>query len=112
VARSHPDGVFLGGALQVGSAAPVVRALRAEIPGVRLLAPDGFALFPDVTDLVGPAAEGMFVSQAGIAAALLRGAGQRFVAEFGKQIGGAFYPYTAYAAQATELRTPTALARP
>jgi ABC-type branched-subunit amino acid transport system substrate-binding protein len=52
---------------------------------------------------VGPAAEGMIVSQPQIVPSLLAGPGRRFAAEFGKRIGGPFYPWTAYGAQAAEV---------
>jgi ABC-type branched-subunit amino acid transport system substrate-binding protein len=45
----------------------------------------------------------MAVSEPQIAPSLLSGAGQQFVAQFGKQIGGSFYPWTAYGAQATDV---------
>jgi ABC-type branched-subunit amino acid transport system substrate-binding protein len=45
----------------------------------------------------------MLISQPQIAPSLLRGPGQLFVARFGKQIGGTFYPSTAYAAQAADV---------
>jgi ABC-type branched-subunit amino acid transport system substrate-binding protein len=45
----------------------------------------------------------MTVSQAGVAPPLLRGAGKRFVSQFGRQIGGALYPYTPYAAAAADV---------
>jgi len=70
---------------------------------VQLIAPDAFAFVPQLVDDVGPAVEGMIVSQPEIAPPLLRGAGHRFAAEFGKQIGGTFYPWTAYGAQAADV---------
>ena len=73
------------------------------MPNVQFLAPDGFAAFPDVVEVIGPAVEGMDVSQPYIAPSQLRGAGQQFVAQFGKQIGASFYPTTAYAAQAADV---------
>jgi branched-chain amino acid transport system substrate-binding protein len=102
VARSHPDSVFLGGAEHAG-VGPLVRALRAAMPNVQFLAPDGFAFFPDTAVVLGSAAEGMTVSQPQIIPSLLRGPGKEFVARFGKQIGGSFYPSTAYAAQAVDV---------
>jgi ABC-type branched-subunit amino acid transport system substrate-binding protein len=43
------------------------------------------------------------VSQPQIQPSLLRGPGHRFAAEFGKQIAGTFYPWTAYGAQAADV---------
>jgi DNA-binding SARP family transcriptional activator/ABC-type branched-subunit amino acid transport system substrate-binding protein len=103
IARTHPDGVFLGGVEEDPSVAPLIRRLRRALPRVQLIAPDAFAFFPELVRDVGPAVEGMFVSQPEIAPSLLRGPGHRFAAEFGKQIGGTFYPWTAYGAQAADV---------
>ena len=69
----------------------------------QLIAPDGFAFFPQLVRDVGPAVDGMLVSEPEIAPSLLRGPGQQFVAQFGKQVGGTFYPWTAYGAQAADV---------
>jgi ABC-type branched-subunit amino acid transport system substrate-binding protein len=45
----------------------------------------------------------MYVTQAGITPSLLHGRGKEFVAEFRRQVGGQFYQYSAYAAQAAEV---------
>jgi branched-chain amino acid transport system substrate-binding protein len=103
IASTHPDGVFLAGFQGDPDVAPLIQGIRAEIPGVQLIGPDGFAAFPDLVRDVGPAVEGMLISQPQIAPALLRGPGAQFVAQFGKQIGGTFYPATAYAAQAADV---------
>jgi branched-chain amino acid transport system substrate-binding protein len=103
IARTHPDGIFLAGFQADPVVAPLIQGLRAAIPGVRLIGPDGFAAFPDLVREVGPAVEGMLISQPQIAPSLLRGRGAQFVAQFGKQIGGTFYPSTAYAAQAADV---------
>ena len=103
VARSHPDSIFLGGAFLNPVVGPLVSQLRAAMPSVQFLAPDGFAAFPDVANVIGPAVEGMYVSQPYIAPSQLRGPGQQFVAQFGKQIGSSLYPTTAYAAQAADV---------
>jgi DNA-binding SARP family transcriptional activator/ABC-type branched-subunit amino acid transport system substrate-binding protein len=103
IARTNPDGVFLGGFEENRSVPPLIRGLRRSIPRVQLIAPDGFAFFPQLVHDVGPAVEGMIVSQPQIAPSLLRGPGRRFAAEFGKQIGGTFYPWTAYGAQAADV---------
>jgi DNA-binding SARP family transcriptional activator/ABC-type branched-subunit amino acid transport system substrate-binding protein len=103
IARSHPDGVFLGGVEEDPSVPPLIRRLHGAMPDVQLIAPDAFAFFPQLVRDVGPAVEGMIVSQPEIAPSLLRGPGHRFAAEFGKQIGGTFYPWTAYGAQAADV---------
>jgi DNA-binding SARP family transcriptional activator/ABC-type branched-subunit amino acid transport system substrate-binding protein len=103
IARTHPDGVFLGGVEEDPAVAPLIRRLRSAMPLVQLIAPDAFAFFPQLVRDVGPAVEGMIVSQPEIAPSLLHGTGDRFAAEFGKQIGGTFYPWTAYGAQAADV---------
>jgi DNA-binding SARP family transcriptional activator/ABC-type branched-subunit amino acid transport system substrate-binding protein len=103
IARARPDGVFLGGVEEDPTVPPLIRGLRSATPRVQLIAPDAFAFFPQLVRDVGPAVEGMIVSQPQIAPSLLRGPGRRFAAEFGKQIGGTFYPWTAYGAQAAEV---------
>jgi ABC-type branched-subunit amino acid transport system substrate-binding protein len=100
IARTHPDGVFLGGVEEDPAVPPLIRGLRSAMPRAQLIAPDAFAFFPQLVRDVGPAVEGMIVSQPQIAPSLLRGPGRRFAAEFGKQIGGTFYPWTAYGGQA------------
>jgi DNA-binding SARP family transcriptional activator/ABC-type branched-subunit amino acid transport system substrate-binding protein/streptogramin lyase len=103
IARTHPDGVFLGGVEEDPAVPPLIRGLRSASPDAQLIAPDAFAFFPQLVRDVGPAVEGMIVSQPEIAPPLLRGRGHRFAAEFGKQIGGTFYPWTAYGAQAADV---------
>jgi DNA-binding SARP family transcriptional activator/ABC-type branched-subunit amino acid transport system substrate-binding protein len=100
IARTRPDGVFLGGVAEDRTVPPLIRRLSRVLPGVQLIAPDGFAFFPQLVQDVGPAVEGMIVSQPQIAPGLLRGPGRRFAAEFGKRVGGTFYPWTVYGAQA------------
>ena len=103
IARTHPDGVFLGGVEEDPAVVPLIRRLRSAMPRLQLIGPDAFAFFPQLVDDVGPAVEGMVVSQPEIAPSLLHGPGHQFAAEFGKQVGGTFYPWTAYGAQAAEV---------
>jgi DNA-binding SARP family transcriptional activator/ABC-type branched-subunit amino acid transport system substrate-binding protein len=103
IARTNPDGVFLGGFEEDRSVPPLIRGLRRAMPRLQLIAPDGFAFFPQLVHDVGPAVEGMIVSQPQIAPSLLRGPGRRFATEFRRQIGGTFYPWTAYGAQAADV---------
>jgi DNA-binding SARP family transcriptional activator/ABC-type branched-subunit amino acid transport system substrate-binding protein len=103
IARTHPDGIFLGGFEGDPTVAPLIQDLRAAIPSAQLIGPDGLAFFPQLVRDVGFAAEGMYISQPEIAPSLLRGPGQRFVAQFGKQIDATFYPWTAYGAEAADV---------
>jgi DNA-binding SARP family transcriptional activator/ABC-type branched-subunit amino acid transport system substrate-binding protein/streptogramin lyase len=100
--RARPDGIFVAAQFSPTSTRPLLGGLHAALPNAQLIGADGLALFPDLVNAAGPAVEGMTISQAGIAPPLLHGAGQRFVSQFSKQIGGAFYPYTPYAAQAAD----------
>jgi DNA-binding SARP family transcriptional activator/ABC-type branched-subunit amino acid transport system substrate-binding protein/streptogramin lyase len=103
IARTHPDGIFLSGYESDPAVAPLIRQLRSVMPNVQLIAPDGFAFFPQLVHDVGPAVEGMTVSEPELAPSQLPGSGQQFFAQFGKQVGGIFYPTTAYGAQATDV---------
>jgi branched-chain amino acid transport system substrate-binding protein len=103
IVRTRPDGVFLGGFEEDPAVAPLIRGLRGAMPRLELIAPDAFAFFPQLVRDIGPAVEGTLVSQPQIAPSLLRGPGRRFATEFGKQIGGTFYPWTAYGAQAADV---------
>jgi branched-chain amino acid transport system substrate-binding protein len=103
IARTRPDAVFLGGVEEDPGVPLLIRRLRSAMPRIQLIAPDAFAFFPQLVDDVGPAVEGMIVSQPEIAPSLLQGPGRRFAAEFGKQIGGTFYPWTVYGAQAADV---------
>ena len=103
IARTHPDGIFLGGTEGDPEIAPLIQDLHAAIPTAQLIGPDGLAFVPDLVHDVGPAVERMTVSQPEIAPSLLRGPGRQFVIQFGKQIGGTFSPWTAYGAQAADV---------
>jgi ABC-type branched-subunit amino acid transport system substrate-binding protein len=80
IARTHPDGIFLGGFAGDPALAPLIQGLKAAIPGAQLIGPDGLAFFPQLVHDVGPAVEGITVSEPEIAPSLLHGPGQQFVA--------------------------------
>jgi len=103
VARTHPDGIFLGGIAEDPAVAPLIQGLRAAIPHLQLMGADVFAGLSQLARDVGPAVEGMTASDPGIAPSLLTGPGRQFAAQFSKQIGGTFYPWTAYGAQAADV---------
>jgi branched-chain amino acid transport system substrate-binding protein len=103
VARTRPDGVFLGGVEEDPAVAPLIRGLRRALPRMQLIAPDAFAFFPQLVRDVGPAVEGMLVSQPQIAPSLLHGRGREFATDFGRRIDDTFYPWTAYGAQAADV---------
>jgi branched-chain amino acid transport system substrate-binding protein len=104
VARARPDGVFLGGSVDISNGPAVVKDLRAALGRrVRILLPDGFSPLAAFAHLAGPAAEGIEMSLPAPAPELLGGEGRRFVADFQKALGRPVEFYSASAAQATEI---------
>ena len=104
VARAKPDGVFLGGSVDVSNGPAVVKDLRAVLgPRVQFVLPDGFSPLAAFARLAGPAAEGLAMSLPAPAPERLRGEGRRFVAEFGRALGRPVEFYSVSAAQATEI---------
>ena len=99
IKQSGAQTVFLGG-LICENGAKLIKDLRSVL-GTKypLISPDGFSDFT----ANGPAAEGMYVSVAGIPPEKLSGPGKQFVDQFGAQIGTQVNPYAAYAAQAAEI---------
>ncbi|HET6683263.1 MAG TPA: BTAD domain-containing putative transcriptional regulator [Gaiella sp.] len=105
VARTRPDVVVVADILDRDSAA-VTRAARAAVGSkVAILAPDGFGLYEDLVDLLGPAATGMYVSQYGIANEKLPPRGKEFLKSFasGRPSGAGPDYAAAYGAQAAEI---------
>jgi branched-chain amino acid transport system substrate-binding protein len=101
VAAHHPDVVYLAGLTQ-GNAKALVEDLRAALPNVQLLAPDGFA-HSEVARGLGAAGEGMLVTVAGIPPELLPATGKEFVREFGTAVDDPGFLGAPEAAQATEV---------
>ena len=101
VAAARPDALLVIGGIRPDTAV-LLKELRAALgQQVRILATDGFSLFPLVRKLVGAAAEGMLVSEAGVPNSELPAAGRKFVAAFAKAVDETPASYPAYAAQAT-----------
>jgi branched-chain amino acid transport system substrate-binding protein len=95
IKQSGAQTVFIGG-LICENGAKLIKDLRSVLGhSYPLIAPDGFSDFT----ANGPAAQGMYVSVAGIPPDKLSGTGKSFVTNFGKQIGTQVNPYAAYAAQ-------------
>jgi branched-chain amino acid transport system substrate-binding protein len=103
VAEARPDVVYLAGLTQ-DNAKVLVEDLRAALPpGVRLIAPDGFA-HREVARELGAAGEGMLVtSYTSFPPELLPPAGKRFVGEFGHSVDEPGFLGAPEAAQATEV---------
>jgi branched-chain amino acid transport system substrate-binding protein len=104
IKQSGADGVFLGG-LVCENGGKLVKDLRAGLgPDVKLLSPDGFTPISAVVQGAGQAAEGQYVSVAGLPNEQLGPTGQKFVKDFGAtQSSGQVDPYSSYAAQAAEV---------
>ncbi len=94
IKQSGADWVYLGG-LICENGAKLIADMKSGLPGVKLMAPDGFSDFT----ANGASGVGMYITVAGQPPEKLTGAGQDFVKNFGAQIGTAVNPYSTYAAQ-------------
>jgi branched-chain amino acid transport system substrate-binding protein len=94
IKQSGADWVYLGG-LICENGAKLISDMKAGLPGVKLMAPDGFSDFT----ANGASGVGMYITVAGQPPEKLTGAGKDFVKNFGAQIGTAVNPYSTYAAQ-------------
>ena len=101
--QSGADVVYLGG-LECENGSKLIKDLRGRLGKTfPLIAPDGFSSFTSTFKNSGGAAVGMYISVAGEPNSKLGPAGKKFVTDFGKQIGTAPNPYSAYGAQAMEV---------
>ena len=97
----HVDAVFVG-SLVCENGGKLIKDLRTTLgPNVKLLLPDGFTPISAVVEGAGAAAEGAYVSVAGVPNSQLRGAGLRFLRAFQRVAHKAPDPYSVYSAQAT-----------
>jgi branched-chain amino acid transport system substrate-binding protein len=101
IKASGAQGVFLGG-LICENGGKLIKDIRAGVPGVKILAPDGFTPISADVQTAGAAANDMTVSVAGLPTSQLKGAGKAFVKGFTKAVGPPA-PYAVYAAQAAEV---------
>jgi branched-chain amino acid transport system substrate-binding protein len=102
IKSSGAQAVFLGG-LECENGGKLVKDLKAGVPNVTLIAPDGFSSFGDTIKDAGAASEGMYISIAGQPYKNLPPAGKQFAQAFGKSIGkpaSAVNPYSNYGATA------------
>jgi branched-chain amino acid transport system substrate-binding protein len=103
IKSSGADSVFLGGII-CNNGGKLIKDLRNTLgSGVTIFGPDGFTPITATIDGAGPASEGMYITQPGIPADQLTGAGKTFVKDFTAQEGHAPDPYTNYAAQAADI---------
>ncbi len=95
------NGVFVGG-LICENGGKLLKDLHTTLgSAVKLLLPDGFTPISSVARDAGAAANGAFVSVAGLPNSKLKGAGKAFLAAFAKANKGKQPdPYSVYAAQA------------
>jgi branched-chain amino acid transport system substrate-binding protein len=104
VKSAGANGVFLGGnvCFQGGK---VIKDLRATLgANFKILVPDGFTPSSATYKTSGGVASGVYISHPGIPVKQLKGAGAAFVRGFTKANHGKLPdPYTAYAAQATQV---------
>jgi ABC-type branched-subunit amino acid transport system substrate-binding protein/DNA-binding beta-propeller fold protein YncE/predicted Ser/Thr protein kinase len=102
VARSGADGVLIGGTVFFGSDR-LLKALRARLgPRATIMAGDGFVPIPDLLELAGRAARGLYVAISHLPpdAVDLSAAGQRFTRDLGET---AHEEFALQAGQATEV---------
>ncbi|MDX6644521.1 MAG: branched-chain amino acid transport system substrate-binding protein [Miltoncostaeaceae bacterium] len=103
VKDSGANGVFLGGTID-HNGGKLIKDLRTVLgTGVPIFTPDGFTPAESIVSGAGAAAEGVYLSIAGLPLAQLGPAGQAFVKDFGTQVGGTPQVYAAYAAQAAQV---------
>jgi branched-chain amino acid transport system substrate-binding protein len=102
IKASGAQGVFLGG-LICENGGKLIKDISAGASGVKILTPDGFTPISAVAQQAGSAAEGAYVSVAGLPNTALKGAGKTFVKNFTKADKKAPDPYSVYAAQAAEV---------
>jgi branched-chain amino acid transport system substrate-binding protein len=95
------DALYIGG-LVCENGGKLIKDMRATLgPKVKMILPDGFTPISAVAQGAGAAAEGAYVSVAGVPNSKLKGAGKAFLVALTKQLHGTPPdPYAVYAAQA------------
>jgi branched-chain amino acid transport system substrate-binding protein len=106
IAATHAQAVYLGG-IVCNNGVKLLKDIRAAVgPKVVFVGPDGWTPY-SATLGAGAAANGMYVSYAGLPLETLGPAGKAFIAAFGKTLGlkkGELPPpYAVYQAQATQI---------
>jgi branched-chain amino acid transport system substrate-binding protein len=108
IKAANPDVIFLGG-LICSNGGQLIKdkvAVLGPNTGVKLIAPDGFFLTSTLTGQgsAGAAGQGMYVTNAGVPADRLTGAGKTFIDAFKAKFGvTVVQPYAAYAAQTAQV---------
>jgi DNA-binding SARP family transcriptional activator/ABC-type branched-subunit amino acid transport system substrate-binding protein/streptogramin lyase len=104
VARASPDAVVLGGCVCENGLA-LIAALRSTLGETpEFLAPDAFTPSEEDYSVIADAAEGLYITTAGLPPARVGAVGRRFAARFalGRHVRD-LDPYVLYAAQAAEV---------
>ena len=101
IKQSGADSVFIGG-LICENGGKLIKDMRSTLgPNVKLLLPDGFTPISAVAQGAGAAANGAYVSVAGVPNSQLKGTGKAFLLAFTRSLKGQPPdPYSVYAAQA------------
>jgi branched-chain amino acid transport system substrate-binding protein len=102
ISSSGADAVFLGG-IVCNNGGKLIKDIKAGAPNVQLLGPDGWTPISATIEGAGGSANNMYITQPGVPVDQLKGAGKEFVDGFTEAEGKAPNPYTAYAAQATQV---------
>jgi DNA-binding SARP family transcriptional activator/ABC-type branched-subunit amino acid transport system substrate-binding protein len=105
LSRSAPDAVILVG-IPDDTSRDLITAIRSDLdPDTIVVVPDAFSDAPSVVDLLGAAADGLYVTQYDVPDALLPVPGQRFLEEYRLARGDLATPdgTVAYGGQAAEL---------
>ena len=103
IKASGAQGVFLGG-LVCENGGKLIKDLRSTLGAdVKIILPDGFTPISSVVEGAGDAANGAYVSVAGLPNEQLKGAGKKFVSDFKAANGKEPDPYSVYAAQSADV---------
>jgi branched-chain amino acid transport system substrate-binding protein len=103
IKASKAQAVFIG-ALICENGGKLIKDIRAAVgSSVKIILPDGFTPISATAQESGSAAEGAFVSVAGLPNSSLKAAGAAFVKNFTKADKRPPDPYSVYAAQAAEV---------
>ena len=102
ISSSGADAVFLGG-IVCNNGGKLIKDIKAGAPNVQLLGPDGWTPISATIEGAGASANEMYITQPGVPVDQLKGTGKEFVDGFTEAEGKAPNPYTAYAAQATQV---------
>jgi branched-chain amino acid transport system substrate-binding protein len=102
IRASGADAVFFGG-IVCNNGGKLLKDLRAGLPDLTFIGPDGWTPLSATIETGGQGAENMYITSPGIPPEDLKGRGREFVTAFERDVGRPPDPYTNYAAQAAEI---------